>query len=882
MQENKTLGKNVLTRDILEIEIIKPDLAIGDFGVGKITAWKEWYFLFDIYNPGMVQVWPNQSMVSPGRLDLKKIAGIQQIDGILFNKDTLLITDSLGQSLCRLEIEINKEGVVTLDRPNHYRLPPGSLIHSIIAHEKGLLLMDKGLSLLRLLDGNYQETRTIGSRMGYMYDLGETGFPRLGFEFPGDMASIGKGVMVADSGNQRVVVLDGDLKQEKVIPLPGFPFKILLVDESQRYLAVSDFDRSLMVVSLDHGFVGEYTFSEAVDFFPSFYMKNEEADSGGIPYCLTGTEKTDSIELIKISFAGLSLEEIATRGRNWKVLLREKLGKGEYAQARELVVQQGDLDLKLEYARGTTGDDDYVDSSLIKEMEVLLPEIIEENERVYQKIESLGEDFFLLYKKIPVSQDKEAESIKKENIRHEMFLEIKRFRANLRKILHLGEAIKNHGGPTLTLKALLNGRFERVKKGLTAHLENLEEILERKNENELLKMMISFWFLAEEEKVWFKEEGYKYEKILGDEFLLAILNDFYFHVSLLYLDRGKRDLYIHFCDREISMYTDKTGVIDHLVRHLISFKQYPDVFRLLGKFTDQNRENVNYYYYQVYMQQGELDKALKHIKKELDLFPHRFELIPMLIGLNRMERDEVESYIRKILEKSGQSIDMYLNAASAFQAIGNDEAARHWVNKELELFPENQNAVIFKINLLLRIDRGAREELQRLVRRIKAPHLCLTRGKVYFALGEYGVCWQELINFLGTATNERVIKENEYLTGVLNELPVSRLLVEDILGKLSQMDEKFGGYKRAFLVYLSFLKYIAGENLVQELELERYEADTYLAIGSTKGLAYRHYYKQLEEWVGEKKWDEAIALAKQILKYNPGDGPIFDLLDSTG
>jgi len=826
-------------------------LSIDDFSTGKIARWNGFVFLFDTANPAVVQLDSDYNVV--GRLPLKEV---KKIDSVLFNRDSLIIADSLGHKIHCLGITCVPGSPVSLSGYTGYPLPVNAVMAAAFSAADQYLFLDKNTCMIRVYSSDFNEIKTVGSRMGYMQLYEDEESQRLGFEFPGDMAVVGDRVVVSDSGNKRLVVIDGEFKQEKVFKLPEFPYKIVFCDEDR--VVVSDFDRSLMAVSLEYGFIVMEESDYPVDFFQSCCDGRRS---------LVGSEHGN--ELVELELPGISVESLAEEAGNSSVLMRVKIDAGRLEEARGIALS--DEALLAEYAKYT--DDKAIETPLTGYVEKTVNTVIEKMEPLKEEISTLGLEFIKKYKAIPGSEDKEAAHIDKENIRHRMFLKLKEYRSLLKTVKDLRNDLQLHPGPSAVCNRLLDTRFRDVGQGIRENVERIESNLLNFNEAALLEAVVRYWLFTEEQGVLFREAGFTYEKLFGDLFLPALLDDFYYHIAELFLKRGKVEEYIAFADRELTMYSDKMNIFKRFVHRLLRLKRYDDVLRMLDKFPDKNKEDVNYFYYRVYLARSDREAAFRHLKKELDRYPHKVELIPRLIQMKMMAREEVEIYINKMLEKSGQSIDMYLNAAAAFLAAGEVEKANVYIDKELRHFPENQDAVAFKLKLLL--DNPDREEMKKWVTRLTSHRFSLLRSRVYFALEDYEESWEHFKKFMEINSDRSTAEANVDLMMSLNYISLKGPEVDRLMEITNRV--MFDVYKKEIPVYLSFLKHV--KKIEMSIEVETFDNEDYLSAYSTSVMAYGHYMEQLKGLEEEQRWDELLPLAESILKYNPGDEKIFEMID---
>jgi len=357
--------------------------------------------------------------------------------------------------------------------------------------------------------------------------------------------------------------------------------------------------------------------------------------------------------------------------------------------------------------------------------------------------------------------------------------------------------------------------------------------------------------LEEEVKVLFPGHGFQYQKLLEGKFLLSILKDFNFSIATLYLQRNKTKEYISFCDREITMFPDKMGVFNSFVITLLDMKKYDDVLRMLEKFPDKNKENVNYYYYRIYLAQGDMDKAFIHLKKELELYSHRINLVPELIKLNKLNSEETQRYIDQIMEKSDQSIDLNLHVALAFKNTGDYEKAEHYVDKELDLFPENLSAVLVKYELYSRHQLGVLEA------------------------GYYKKSWEKFRRFIEINRNNTIQGKIVPLFTALNYFKCDENEIANMAILLKHVTQTL--YREELATYLSFRKYI--EKIPVQVDVEKYTPHRYLSSYSTGRLAYHLYFEQVQKHKEAEECEKMFELIEIILKYNPGDKAIFHFLE---
>ncbi|MCP5108849.1 MAG: hypothetical protein GY950_36030, partial [bacterium] len=371
---------------MIEKKIIQ--LNAEDFAVGAIRTWKNFLFVFDVTKAEMLQLSPSYEVIL--RIPLTGGTGIKQIDTVFFTEETLVAADSLSKKFYRWSPRLEPDKTVSISGCTEYPLPPGSIITAAASRDDNFYLLDKGNSMIRVCDREFRELKTIGSRMGYMYE--EERRQRLGFEFPEDMVISEDRFLVSDSGNKRLVVIDGEGKQENVIKLPEFPYKFISCDRDR--VVLSDFDRSVMMVSLKYGFICLEELDYPVDFFPAYCA----AGRG-----LVGSEHStkDKNELVELKMQETSVLHLAKESGNMEVLMKLKIDDRRVEEAREIVLAHPEL--LPEYASYTV--DHAVENRLADYVSEAVKAVPALNKTLREDILRLSVEFIKKYKAIPNSDD---------------------------------------------------------------------------------------------------------------------------------------------------------------------------------------------------------------------------------------------------------------------------------------------------------------------------------------------------------------------------------------------------------------------------------------------------------------------------------------------
>jgi tetratricopeptide (TPR) repeat protein len=480
------------------------------------------------------------------------------------------------------------------------------------------------------------------------------------------------------------------------------------------------------------------------------------------------------------------------------------------------------------------------------------------------------------YKEIPQTDDYEAYNIEREHIGHQLFLLIKKFRSQLQQIRRIRASIRQYPALANRLDLLFQQQSHYLQVNILEAIEKIELLLIDFKEQEFVETLAKYWFLSEVAQWLFLNE-FSYEKHFYKRYLLSIFNDFYFSVACLFQKKDKIDQYIEFAKMEIGFYPDKFHILKQLVLELLKMERIEEAEELLSRLPNLDREMINYLYYRIYLKQGNSDKAFFHLKREIDIYGHQYNLIPELIKLKKMSAAQIEHYIQMVLKSAENAIDLFFTIGRAFYAIGDYDQALHYFIKELELFPENNPARVQKLNLQLlqnKLEPSVLPELDLL--KSQNMGILSLKAKIYYALKDYESCWQWFKKIILFCRNKEFAESVLYLFSVLNYIPVSQDNCEELaeLKNTCQIES----FQREIEVFLSFIK-IKQPEISLTLEFADINYEVYLSGYSTAGLAAGYFFHQAKCYGMEKKYDQMLALLQIILKYNPGQAQIFEFLD---
>jgi tetratricopeptide (TPR) repeat protein len=115
----------------------------------------------------------------------------------------------------------------------------------------------------------------------------------------------------------------------------------------------------------------------------------------------------------------------------------------------------------------------------------------------------------------------------------------------------------------------------------------------------------------------------------------------------------------------------------------------------------QNKLHLQYLLYRIHYALGDKSKAGEYLLREWQFFPHRLDILPEVLALNLLDQQQAEALLRSIQADYTENMDKHMVLAYLFWQKGDIANAWQHIERELELFPENQRALDCKWNLLI-------------------------------------------------------------------------------------------------------------------------------------------------------------------------------------
>ena len=722
-----------------------------------------------------------------------------------------------------------------------------------------LVLLDKNYSLIRVYDKELNDIKTVGSRLGYFRDYSYIG--RIGFEMPEDLVKIASELLIADSGNNRIVVLSESFQPVKAVILPEAPYKILFYNGDIG--GVLDYKNTIMLFSVNEGFLGSYD----LDFMPDVYnMKS----IGGVR-CIVASEEG---VFCSVKSAVMNKEELIREGGQSIAWLRFLLNSNVDAAAEYASDKGGEV--LLEYLKnggkwGLTGEvaKDYIMKSTSKAFKTVDTTLLELFKECH--------DFIVMYKSVPSYGDEEAAHIAKERIGARGIAKIKSIRGAFDSLALYNKLSGNCGLDfEKEFSRMFAGKFDCYSEDYKEYKDLIEKSLENLQEETLVKALAGFWIMREMMRTVFTDQRVEFDPAIPDEYLFTILRNFYYNLALIFYKKGKYKQFIFFCEKELEMYVEKESIFVEYIKRLILIKEYDRALELFERKPVQDKQNMNFLLSRIYKEKGDHNRAFKHLKRELDLFVHRHELLPELIKYNKMNREDVTHCIDSLMNSSVNDIDANLNIAKAFLSIGDFKNMDLFLDRELELYPENERAVSVKIERLIDSKAG-KDEIKRLVDNIEetAADSELVKAAAYFYLEEYRQSFSSFSKFVVNSKQEGKVRLSLYLLGSLNYLEYNTDLREE-LDKLKE-ECSHQAVIRDIDLFIEFTE--NHKKAVTFDEVMQYAEMKYLVSNSCDELAFAYLYNEAEALIRNGNSERVLIILEELLRYMPGNSKVFGLLD---
>lgn len=162
----------------------------------------------------------------------------------------------------------------------------------------------------------------------------------------------------------------------------------------------------------------------------------------------------------------------------------------------------------------------------------------------------------------------------------------------------------------------------------------------------------------------------------------------------LYLKRGNIEQFKACYQSAINTHPDWTSLPLSYIDKLFTIGDLDAIDHRLRSMSNQQQENQHARLSVLFQQRGDLTNAAVHLRKELDLFPHRLDLIVPLLEIAQVDEKELQDRLsRAMVGRQGQ-IDTNYHLGRIFLKRGQTDKALDCFISECELFPESSNALL--------------------------------------------------------------------------------------------------------------------------------------------------------------------------------------------
>jgi len=158
----------------------------------------------------------------------------------------------------------------------------------------------------------------------------------------------------------------------------------------------------------------------------------------------------------------------------------------------------------------------------------------------------------------------------------------------------------------------------------------------------------------------------------------------------IYLQKGDIARFKTGYEQAILDHPKLTSLPMNYINKLFDIGDLDGIEKRLAAMTNRQQEHLNARLARLYRQRGNMAKAVMHLRKELDLFPNRLELIILLLEITDVDDAELEKRLSRALVGRQGQIDTHNNVGKIYLNRGQTEKALDHFFSECELFPENQ------------------------------------------------------------------------------------------------------------------------------------------------------------------------------------------------
>ncbi len=774
------------------------------------------------------------------------------IDSLYIDNELLLYSNYQESKIFVYKFLENK---YNLDK--EIELNSASRISAVEFYDNHFYILDKNFCALRIFSKEFEELEIVGSRVGYRQKGEEN--PALGFEFPESMFIYKDKIYISDSGNKSIVVLNNKFEINNVIYLPFHCYKFLDINDDFIYL--SGFGDNYSLISQKYGFLEEIQTDFRVN-----YLSLKNCPQRGLVLNEEG-------KLIIFDLEPKEIEECREYLENndfkFDYLIQSK--KGEQKQIKSLAY--GDIKKSKIYLQN------YEDASFKEEMKNILEikynKYTEESKDIKQDIHDFADKALKLYKSIPQNVDDESMKVNKLRQENFIFTRMNLLKEKLRELSEWKNFVKS------------DNLFLYIDRDIKENYDKIISLLNEKelNERDFLYCMVNLYLLFEERTIIFKGSNLPLKlKFFPKVNLSLFINRFYFYTGeAYYYISNNIEKFKSYASQSIRLYPSDESNLRDFINHLINLREFEFVKDLIDSKPVKKKMGFNLLLLKYYKSVMEYPKALLVIKDEIVRYKHRTNLIPQLLSLDHMTRilnkEEREFFISKLKKESIEgNIDNNYNLAQLYKGIADYSNALLYVNKELNLYPNNENAISLKIDLVLEkkvvLVAEELEQINKSLKHIKSDLLIINKIRFLYFMKYFREAFDIFCDYLG----QRI--PYFYYYHLFEILSID--LDDSHFNKLSNLYSSLiePDMLKEVKARIDFHIYCTQKKISNHRLIELNILESFFASYSSYNIAYNYFLQLLSKYIESNKIEEFWELVKLMLKYFPGDKKLIELASS--
>jgi tetratricopeptide (TPR) repeat protein len=587
------------------------------------------------------------------------------IDRLFLMSGDAYLADWRAQRLWRFEIGTGSLSEITLPQPSDL-----VAMHETIAGDRWVLIRSQ--AQLVCLGQDWSLKKRLGTRLGIASEK------RLGFEWPDDalFSHDGSQVLLADSGNNRLVRLDTQAETFFSMPLPIRP-AFILYDGPEGWL-ISDGADDLVWGSDRYGPIrhdsGQPMQScRILRDAEKLYGTDEAGNWGEIRI-----QKPEKVADSKILVAGLlmRLEKEADKAP-------EILTGKDVATLQEL----------LRYSKGDAEWLLHLTQSEI--LTTLIP-------NPFAYLDSLDADAHALHDLASGAVNTgtaESNRIEGAVVSYRLKKRIGQMIEELRAWYFLMQRLREL---RITPVDSLKKTAELVKIARTT-IKEVAVLLDQErpviNQTTLITLLVRYK-LAHYVILELGEDASRSRITPFNQDIIRAIELPDVVAADIHLQRGETEPFKSLYERAIAAHPEFGYLPLSYIDKLLKLEDLEAVEQNLASIAHKTQERINYRLSNLYRKKGDNEKAAYHLRKELSLFPNWIELIVPLLEISEMDDLELSALLdRALIARKGQ-IDTHYHLGKIYLYRNQAANALESFLTEFVLFPENENALVQIINLI--------------------------------------------------------------------------------------------------------------------------------------------------------------------------------------